>query len=101
MIRRFDGFLRLVYLGAWAFVAPRALMRAAARAQQWMHNCNIDLQVDDKLALVAGSTAGIGRAIAELLANEGATVIITGRTPAGVDAAVKEVSAASGARVLG
>ena len=35
----------------------------------------------DKLALVSGSTAGIGYAIAETLAAEGARVIVNGRTP--------------------
>jgi NAD(P)-dependent dehydrogenase (short-subunit alcohol dehydrogenase family) len=61
----------------------------------------MDLQLKGKLALVTGSTAGIGRAIAERLAREGATVIVTGRTTAGVDAAVKAIAAASGAQLHG
>lgn len=40
----------------------------------------MDLQLKDKLALVSGSTAGIGFAIANALAREGARVIINGRT---------------------
>ncbi|MDB6175886.1 MAG: oxidoreductase, partial [Chthoniobacteraceae bacterium] len=40
----------------------------------------MDLQLTDKLALVSGSTAGIGLAIATSLAAEGARVIINGRT---------------------
>src|SRR4051794_26377750 len=38
------------------------------------------LQLENKLALVTGSTAGIGFAIAKALASEGARVIINGRT---------------------
>jgi NAD(P)-dependent dehydrogenase (short-subunit alcohol dehydrogenase family) len=48
----------------------------------------MDLQLRNKLALVTGSTAGIGYAIAAQLAREGARVIVNGRTQAGVDDAV-------------
>jgi NAD(P)-dependent dehydrogenase (short-subunit alcohol dehydrogenase family) len=48
----------------------------------------LDLGLKGKLALVSGSTAGIGYAIAEALVKEGARVIVNGRTPESVDAAV-------------
>jgi NAD(P)-dependent dehydrogenase (short-subunit alcohol dehydrogenase family) len=48
----------------------------------------MDLGLYGKRALVTGSTAGIGYAIAATLAREGADVIVTGRTQAGVDAAL-------------
>ena len=48
----------------------------------------MDLQLKGKLALVSGSTAGIGYAIAQALAREGARVIVNGRTQAAVDEAV-------------
>ncbi|MFO1067217.1 MAG: SDR family oxidoreductase [Geminicoccaceae bacterium] len=48
----------------------------------------MDLQIAGKLALVTGSTAGIGLAIARALAQEGARVIVNGRTGARVDAAL-------------
>jgi NAD(P)-dependent dehydrogenase (short-subunit alcohol dehydrogenase family) len=49
----------------------------------------MDLQLNGKLALVTGSTAGIGFAIAEALAKEGARVIVNGRTEQRVADAVK------------
>jgi NAD(P)-dependent dehydrogenase (short-subunit alcohol dehydrogenase family) len=39
----------------------------------------MDLQLSSKLALVTGSTGGIGLAIGSALAGEGATVVINGR----------------------
>jgi len=52
----------------------------------------MDLQLNGKRALVTGSTAGIGFAIAELLASEGAHVIINGRTGKRVEEAVKKLN---------
>jgi NAD(P)-dependent dehydrogenase (short-subunit alcohol dehydrogenase family) len=51
----------------------------------------MNLQLEGKRALVTGSTAGIGFAIAEALANEGAAVIVNGRTQKRVDDAVAEL----------
>jgi NAD(P)-dependent dehydrogenase (short-subunit alcohol dehydrogenase family) len=51
----------------------------------------MDLQLTGKTALVTGSTAGIGRAIASLLAAEGAVVTINGRTRQRVDEAVSHI----------
>jgi NAD(P)-dependent dehydrogenase (short-subunit alcohol dehydrogenase family) len=47
----------------------------------------MNLQLEGKRALVTGSTAGIGFAIAEILATEGALVIVNGRTQKRVDEA--------------
>lgn len=57
----------------------------------------MDLQLNAKRALVSGSTAGIGYAIAESLAKEGAHVIVNGRTKERVDAALSRLRKA-GAR---
>ncbi|MHB9072524.1 MAG: SDR family NAD(P)-dependent oxidoreductase [Desulfobaccales bacterium] len=54
----------------------------------------MDLQLEDKLALVTGSTAGIGLAIAKALAAEGAAVIINGRTEPRVSEAITAIQAA-------
>src|SRR6478672_9035083 len=48
----------------------------------------MNLQLENKLALVSGSTAGIGFAIAKALAAEGARVIVNGRTERRVAEAV-------------
>src|ERR1700730_6357155 len=51
----------------------------------------MDLQLTNKKALVTGSTAGIGFAIASLLAEEGASVIVNGRSPRRVEEAVQRI----------
>jgi NAD(P)-dependent dehydrogenase (short-subunit alcohol dehydrogenase family) len=56
----------------------------------------MDLQLNGKLALVSGSTGGIGYAIAESLAREGSRVLVNGRTQKRVDAAVAKIEAAVG-----
>ena len=62
----------------------------------------MDLQLKNRKALVIGSTAGIGFAIAQGLAAEGAQVTITGRTQANVDAAIQRLNnAVSGAKADG
>lgn len=53
---------------------------------------NIDLS--KRSAIVTGSTAGIGLAIAQGLAAAGASVVITGRTQARVDSAIAEIKKA-------
>jgi NAD(P)-dependent dehydrogenase (short-subunit alcohol dehydrogenase family) len=53
----------------------------------------MDLKLIGKTALVSGSTAGIGLAIAGGLAQEGATVYLNGRTEARVQRAVEHVQA--------
>ena len=61
----------------------------------------MDLHLNDKTALVTGSTAGIGLEIARKLAVEGARVIITGRNKAKLDQSVGSIRASGGARVSG
>ena len=51
----------------------------------------MNLQLEGKRALVTGSTAGIGFAIAEALVNEGASVIVNGRTQKRVDEAIAKL----------
>jgi NAD(P)-dependent dehydrogenase (short-subunit alcohol dehydrogenase family) len=51
----------------------------------------MDLKLAGKIAMVTGSTAGIGLAIAKSLATEGAHVHVNGRTQERVDAAMTEI----------
>jgi NAD(P)-dependent dehydrogenase (short-subunit alcohol dehydrogenase family) len=60
----------------------------------------MNLELEGKLALVSGSTAGIGFAIAKALAAESARVIINGRTDRRVKEAIKKIRAKiSGAKL--
>src|SRR5258706_9523277 len=61
----------------------------------------MDLKLTKKIALISGSTAGIGNAIAASLAREGARVIVNGRTSAAVDGAVAAMKSATGGDVVG
>jgi NAD(P)-dependent dehydrogenase (short-subunit alcohol dehydrogenase family) len=51
----------------------------------------MDLGLKNKIAVVSGSTAGIGLAIATTLAVEGARVVVNGRTEARVTAALDKI----------
>ena len=51
----------------------------------------MDIHLNGKTALVSGSTAGIGLAIAQGLAGAGAQVIVNGRTDKRVEAAIDEI----------
>ncbi len=61
----------------------------------------MDLQLQGKVALVTGSTGGIGYGIAKVLLKEGAQVIINGRTQQSVDQAAASLKQATGKMPLG
>jgi len=56
----------------------------------------MDLKIKNKTALVTGSTAGIGYAIAKALANEGVNVFVNGRTAERVNHAVQNLKQETG-----
>ena len=61
----------------------------------------MDYQLQGRVALVNAASRGIGRAIAEALAAEGARVVISSRNQEAIDRAAREIAAAHGAEVVG
>ena len=59
----------------------------------------MDLGLKDKRALVMGSTRGIGRAIADALAQEGASVAVCGRDASVAKQVAEDISGTTGATV--
>ena len=60
----------------------------------------MDLGLKDRVAIVAASSTGLGKAVAMALAREGAKVAICARTPRTIEAAADEIHSATGAEVL-
>jgi NAD(P)-dependent dehydrogenase (short-subunit alcohol dehydrogenase family) len=77
----------------WRSLTPPDLLAFVPDAPwlppSFFHHMN--LRLNDKTALVTGSTKGIGFAIAQSLAAEGAKVIVNGRSQASADAAARKI----------
>jgi 3-oxoacyl-[acyl-carrier protein] reductase len=61
----------------------------------------MDLGLKDKRALIAGSSRGLGYALASVLAQEGCRVALNGRDEGRLNAAVEKLSAESGQQTFG
>lgn len=60
----------------------------------------MDLQLEGKVALIAGGSRGIGKAIALQLAHEGCDVVLAARDLERLEAAAQEIQTATGRRVV-
>jgi 3-oxoacyl-[acyl-carrier protein] reductase len=81
-----------VRLGFGPEQTPSSNRNGAEHPTKRQQETPMDLGLSGKKALVTGATKGIGRAIAETLLAEGASVAICARNAEGVDAAVAEMS---------
>lgn len=61
----------------------------------------MDLDLRDRVAIVAASSAGIGRAVAHCFAEEGARVVVNGRRRETVDGTVQAIRDSTRGRVIG
>ena len=60
----------------------------------------MDLGIKDRAAVVTGASRGLGRAVAERLAREGAHVLVNARSPDALDAAAREIASKTGRRIV-
>jgi 3-oxoacyl-[acyl-carrier protein] reductase len=66
-------------------------------AEQLRYHRDVDLQLQDRVAIVTGSTRGLGLASAKALAAEGCLVTLCGRTQATLDVAAAGLHTIAGA----
>src|SRR3989441_13019526 len=62
--------------------------------------CAVDLQLKDKVAIVGGASKGLGRACAEVLAQEGVKVALCSRSQPGLDKAANGMRDTTGRDAL-
>jgi len=83
----------LIFCPAGQLASGQEMAAPVENACDLGKSARMNLQLDNKLALVTASTGGIGREISRTLAREGATVIVNGRSASSVDAAMADILA--------
>src|SRR6516165_4543195 len=73
---------------------------ASGEAVSQREGLALDLELGGQVAFVTGASKGIGRAVAEQLAREGADVVITARTAEPLETAAKQITAATGGTIV-
>ncbi len=78
----------------WSLLYPLAIARGTDTDV-------MDLGLKNKVALVTASSRGLGRAVAEELAAEGASLIICSRKQEAIDRVAQEIQTPTGSKVFG
>ena len=60
----------------------------------------MDLELKGKVAVIGGASKGLGRACAQVLAEEGVNVVLCSRSAADIEKAAQEIGATTGVQVL-
>lgn len=60
----------------------------------------MDLELKGKVAVIGGASKGLGRACAQVLAEEGVNIVLCSRSAADIEKAAQEIGVTTGAQVL-